>query len=80
MYANAIELLNELKSSGQLDALFKSGLISWKVIADRDIYLEVDKLVRLGMEKRQAITTVADNFKIAESSVYKALKRMKGKI
>lgn len=69
-----IELLNELESSGMLTKLFTSGLLSPKIKFYREVYLLVDKDMKINKsEKSVAVQKVADDLKVHARTIWRIL-------
>lgn len=68
------ELIIRLTESGELTRLFQAGMITYKVLMYRDMYLDVQTQISLGNSNRQAVFNVADMYGVDKSTVYRALK------
>jgi hypothetical protein len=67
------EQLTKLTETGELTEMFKNGLIGYKVLMYRDIYLQLDIEFKSGVARYQAIQNVADLFDVGQSTVYRAI-------
>ena len=74
-----ITLVNRLAEAGDLQRLYRAGLIGSKVLRYRDLYLSYDKELKLGRQSAEAITFTADEFRVSELTVYKAIDLMTSK-
>ena len=72
-----IQILNQLDADGLLVKLFKSGLITHKYMFYRDIYLRYEKYKNEGKKILDAEFLTAKDFKISESTVQRAIRKMK---
>lgn len=69
-----IELLNELESNGTLTRLFMSGMLSPKIKFYREVYLMVDRDMKINKsDKSVAVQKVADDLKISIPTVWRIL-------
>jgi len=66
------KLIRKLENSGDLKKLTDAGLISTKLYMYRDVYMEYDKNIRLGMTKMQALHVTSIEMKISDAMVYRA--------
>ena len=76
-----IQIIDKLVNGGYVEAgtlskMFKLGFISGKIIFYYDIYSYYNKKLEEGYEKTTAITATADEFKVAERTVYRSLKKI----
>ena len=71
-----VELLNKLERDGVLDLLVKSGLVSTTFIFYREIYLQVDYRIRLGLKKMDAYQDFAEQYNVHENTIMNACKAM----
>jgi DNA invertase Pin-like site-specific DNA recombinase len=68
------QLIIKLTASGQLTELFKVGLLGYKTLMYRDIYFDVDILLKMGVEKMVAKQQIADKYGVSLKTVYNAIK------
>jgi hypothetical protein len=71
-----LNLINDLTISGTITELHRCGVVSYKVLMYRDIYYDVDVLLKMGTEKTVAKQQVADRFGVCLKTVYNAIKFM----
>jgi hypothetical protein len=74
-----IEILDRLYESGELRSLVRAGLISVNANVYRNIFHAYKFRVDNGAKSSQAITDVADMFKLSDRTVYRIIKQMKEK-
>ncbi len=75
---NALEELTEAHQAGFLNDLMKAGIIPWQVIQQRDMYQHVHMLKKTkGISMYKAAREAAEAFRVGESTIYYALKRMR---
>lgn len=67
------ELILKMTESGELTRMYQAGMVGYKVLMYRDMYLDVQTQVSLGHSHRQAVFTVADMYGVDKSTVYRAL-------
>ena len=68
------ELIIKMTESGELTRMYQAGMIGYKVLMYRDMYLDVQTQISLGNSKRQAVFNVADMYGVGIVTVYRALK------
>ena len=66
------KLIRKLEDNGDLKKLADAGLISTKLYTYKDVYMEYDKNIRLGMTKMQALHVTSIEMKISDAMVYRA--------
>ena len=71
-----IELIDELKESGQLSELVKLGFVHPSVIVNRNMYHAYNARVVTTGSKMQAMQDVAENFGVSFESVRLARRTM----
>jgi len=65
------------KSNEQfLQKLWKSGLLSYKIFFYRNLWIEHDLQLKMGMSKMDAIHNTATKFNVCYMTVYRALRIM----
>lgn len=74
-----IKIINDLDSKFGLLFLFKQGIIPWTVLRDRDIYLQYDIYLKLGVCKKKAAIETSEKFKVDIRTVYRAIAKMNEK-
>jgi hypothetical protein len=68
-------ILIKLNKDGVLKELFKKGIVSPKIGYYYEIYLEYDRLKTVRkMRTTDAVTHVAEKFKVSEATVYLAIR------
>lgn len=80
------DLINKLEELPYFNTLLKQGIIPMNWVDYKVIYefylSELEKLKREGLPKRTALRTAktitADEYRIAESNVYKIIQKMRG--
>lgn len=73
-----IELLKKLNDCGDLKTLMAAGVISPNVKTQFDIYNKYESLKQSqGGSVDDIVLQVADDFKVCQATVYKALKKMR---
>ena len=72
-----INYLIELDAKVPLKELVDKGLIGWKVVRDRDVYLSYDASLRVHCSPMRAYAETAEGFGISERQVMRIVKLMK---
>lgn len=70
------EIILKLEKSGDLQKLFKAGFISSSVLLDKDIYLTYQTNLTTCANKTQAVYETAEQFKVGDNKIWRAIKRM----
>lgn len=65
-----------LENEEVLKKLYKGGLLSPKVFFYRNLYLDYDANIKMGVKNRLAISRTAKKFGICEVTVYRAINVM----
>jgi DNA invertase Pin-like site-specific DNA recombinase len=68
------QLIIELTATGKLTELFTCGLVGYKTLMYRDIYFDVDILLKMGVEKMVAKQQIAEKYGVSLKTVYNAIK------
>lgn len=71
-----IEKTNKLDKEFGLMNLFKDGIISWTLLRDRDIYLQYDIYIKMGLAEMDAKEQTAQAFRVSTQTVYRAIWKM----
>ncbi len=71
-----INTINELDSKFNLMKLFKSGIIPWTILRDRDIYLQFDIYRKMGKSVMDSKEQSALDFKVSIETVHRAVRKM----
>jgi hypothetical protein len=71
-----IDLVNKIDQEYGLMNLFKSGIVQWTELRDRDIYLQYDVYLTMGKPIMDAKYQTAEDFKVELSTVKRAIKKM----
>lgn len=72
-----IEILREMSAAGTLRPLVTAGLIPTKVLTYMEMFYDVDRQVKAGECKRQAVCMTATVFKVTPQCVYRAIKTLR---
>lgn len=70
------KLINKLEKSGDLKRLADAGIVSTKLFTYREIYMEYDKNLRIGMNKMEAVHKTSINMRVCQSLIYRAKNMM----
>lgn len=73
------KLIRRLEKSGELKKLTDAGLLSTKLYTYKEIYMEYDKNIRLGMTRMEALHRTSIDMRVGDSKVYRARKIMEAK-
>jgi len=79
-----IKIFNEMEAAlnaarpGLMVELVRAGVISSKLSFYREVFLFYDKEIQTKVEPPQASFNTAEQFDIAESTVYRIIRAMKG--
>ncbi len=68
-----------LDNEDVLKKLFRGGLLSPKVFFYRNLYLDYDANIKMGVKNRLAICRTAKKFGVCVNTVYKAINVMSSK-
>lgn len=72
-----IEVLNKLHASGDLDKLFQSGLITYKVLLYRDMVNDYDVLTRVKKKsKGDAVDDISGKYNVTRATTYRAIRTL----
>lgn len=71
---NILHELNELDKRGVLTDWVRCGLLPYHIVLLRDIYQAYDAKVRSGVPKTDAKVRIAEDFRVSEWRVEKALR------
>lgn len=72
-----IRIINKLADDGSLKTLMRAGIVSPKIYMQRNVFLEYDKNVKTGMKPKESVEKCADDFKVSERTIFRAIKIMK---
>lgn len=72
-----LDVLREMETSGTLRPLVISGLVPAKVLTYMEMLYDVDRQVKAGERKRQAVCMTATVFNVSPQCVYRAIKALK---
>lgn len=72
-----IGYLIELDKKVPLKELVDKGLIDWKVIRDRDVYMHYDALVKTGTSIMDAYKNTANEWRLSSREIMRIIKSMK---
>lgn len=70
------ELIKELDDSGHLLRMVREGLISYKIMRDKDIFLTFDIHRKMGKGYNQSIRDTADQFELSDGHIKKIVRKM----
>lgn len=73
---NVIESLNEMEKNGSLKVLLAAGIISPKICMYREIFLLVDREIKLGSGKMEAYRFVSDKYDVHVNTIRNAFAAM----
>jgi hypothetical protein len=75
-----IDLVNKIDQEYGLMNLFKSGIVQWTELRDRDIYLQYDAYIKMGQGSMDAKQNTGEGFKVDIRTVERAIKKMNEEI
>ena len=69
-----LDIITNLTKTGELTELYKSGLISYKILMYRDIYFDILVEEAKGNNRTQAAQNIADQYGISIDTVWRSLR------
>lgn len=71
-----VQALNKLEAEGLLKALLDGGVIPPKIVFYREVYLIVDREIKLGAQKMVAYQYASEKLRVNDRTIRRAVKTM----
>ena len=69
----ALEVINKLKESGELNILYANGMVPYKPFLYSDICNKVNALILSGMSRPRAIRSISQQLSLSARTIHRAL-------
>lgn len=69
-----IDLINKAEEMGLLKPMINCGLMSCKILRDREMYYYIDSQRKSGIKMKDIIYAIEDSFKVKRATVYNVVK------